>query len=174
MMTQLAKSLGAGKVILVGIMDYPLEVGLKVGADHVINSADKSSKYYAADLASKVEELAGNLAERCVVATSGMDALQAALDVTGNRSTIVYFGLPGPDDELKVNVLEAINRDRIIKFSWLAPGTWDTVLKAIAAKKVNIEDIVTHKFSLEEVEKGIDFMKNSKEDKIKGVVIVSE
>jgi len=174
MMAQLAKSVGAGKVILVGRRDYPLEVGLKLGVDHAINSADKSSPYYAKDLAAKVTELAGDLAERCLVATSGMDALQSALDVTGNRSTTVYFGLPGPEDELKVNVLEAINKDRIIKFSWLAPSTWDTVLKSIAASKVRLDDIVTHKFSLEDVVKGIDFMKNSKEDKIKGVVVVSE
>jgi len=174
MMAQLAKSVGAGKVILVGRRDFPLNVGLDLGVDHVVNVADTASPYYAADLPAKITELSGDLAERCMVATSNMNALQEALAVTGNRSTIVYFGLPGPEDELKVNVLEAINKDRILKFSWLAPGTWDTVLKAIAAKKVNLDDIVTHKFSLEEVEKGIDFMKNSKEDKIKGVVIVSE
>ena len=173
MMAQLAKSMGAGKVILVGRRDYPLEQGLKLGVDHVINSADKKSPYYAADLAAKVTELSGGLAERCLVATSGMDALQNALAVTGNGSTVVYFGLPGPEDELKVNVLEAINKDRTIKFSWLAPGTWDTVLRAIATKKVRLDEIVTHQFSLEQVEEGIDFMKNAKEDKIKGVVIVS-
>ena len=172
MMAQLAKSLGAGKVILVGRRDFPLKAGLKLGVDNVINSADKKSPYYAADLPEKIKELSGDLAERCLVATSGMDALQAALDVTGNRSTVVYFGLPGPEDELKVNVLEAINKDRIIKFSWLAPGTWDTVLKAIASNKVRLDEIITHRFSLEDVAKGIDFMKNSAEDKIKGIVVM--
>jgi len=174
MMVQLAKSLGAGKVILVGRRDFPLEKGLAVGADHVINSADKASPYYAADLPAKIRELSGNLAERCVVSTSTMDALQSALEVTGNRSTIVYFGLPGPDDELKVNVLEAINKDRVIKFSWLAPGVWDTALKAIATGKVKLGDIITHQFPLADTEKGIKFMKESKEDKVKGVVIVDE
>jgi len=172
MMSQLAKSLGAGKVILVGITDFPLGVGLELGVDHVINTADKSSKYYAESLPEKIIELTGGLAERCLVATSGMDALQAALDVTGNRSTIVYFGLPGPEDELKINVLDAINKDRIIKFSWLAPGTWDTVLRAVAAKKVRLDEIITHKFSLEDLSKGIDFMKNSIENKIKGIVVM--
>lgn len=175
MMAQLAKSVGAGKVILVGRRDYPLQKALKVGADFVINTADKASPYYAADLPAKIRELnGGSLAERCIVPTSNMEALQNALLVTGNRSTIVYFGLPGPNDELSVNVLEAINKDRVIKFSWLAPGVWDTVLKALAAKKVRVDDIVTHRFSLEDTEQAIRFMKTSKEDKIKGVIVVSE
>ena len=173
MMAQLAKSVGAGKVILVGRRDYPLEQGLKLGVDCVINTSDKSSKYYADNLAEKIIELSGGLAQRCLVATSGMDALQAALDVTDNRSTVVYFGLPGPEDELKVNVLDAIKKDRTIKFSWLAPGTWDTVLKAVATGKVSTDDIVTHKFSLEDTEKGIKFMSESKENKIKGVVVMN-
>ncbi|MCL2033524.1 MAG: alcohol dehydrogenase catalytic domain-containing protein [Oscillospiraceae bacterium] len=174
MMVQLAKSQGAGRTILVGRRDFPLRKGLAVGADHVINSADKSSPYYAENLAEKIKELSGGPAERCIVSTSTMDALQSALDITGNRSTIVYFGLPGPDDELRVNVLEAINKDRIIKFSWLAPGVWDTALKAVATGKVSLGDIITHKFSLADTEKGIRFMKESKEDKVKGVVIVDE
>ncbi|MCL1854352.1 MAG: alcohol dehydrogenase catalytic domain-containing protein [Clostridia bacterium] len=173
MMVQLAKSVGAGKVILVGRRDYPLSKGLQAGADCVVNIADKASPYYAADLAAKVKELNdGELAPRCIVPTSNMEALQAALDVTGNRSTIVYFGLPGPADELKINVLEAINRDRIIKFSWLAPGVWDEALKAIATGKVRLGDIVTHQFPLEDTEKGIQFMKTSKEDKVKGLIVI--
>jgi len=172
MMAQLAKSVGAGSVIMVGRRDYPLELALKMGVDHVINTSDSSSPYYSTDVAAKVQELTGDLAERCIVSTSSMEALQGALDVTGNGSCVVYFGLPGPEDELKVNVLEAINKDRTIKFSWLAPNTWDTVLKAIAANKVSVDDIVTHKFSLADVEKGIKFMKESKENKIKGVVVM--
>jgi len=174
MMAQLAKSVGAGNVILVGRRDFPLEQGLKLGVDYAINSADKKSPHYAADVAAKVKELTGDQAERCIVATSNMEALQEALLVTGNGSCIVYFGLPGPEDELKVNVLEAINKNRIIKFSWLAPNTWDTVLKAIATGKVSMDNIVTHKFSLEDAEKGIKFMKESKENKIKGVVVIDD
>jgi len=173
MMVQLCKSLGAGKVILVGRRDYPLNKGKEVGADAVVNIADKASPYYAADLAKRVREVnGGNLAERCLVPTSNMDALQDALLVTGARSTIVYFGLPGPEDTLKINALEAINSDRTIKFSWLAPLVWDNVLRAISSGQVKLSPIVTHTFPLEKAEEGIKFMKTSKEDKVKGLVLV--
>ncbi len=173
MQLQLAKAAGAGKTILIGIDDYSLEKALECGATHVINSLDKASKYYAADTAAKVMEMNnGEKAPRAIVATSAMVALQDALNVTGACSTIVYFGLPSPEDRLSIPVLDAIQSERTLKFSWLAPLVWDNVFALLASGQVNLKPIITHKFSLAETEAGIKFMKESKENKIKGVVLV--
>lgn len=175
MMVQLAKAAGAGKVIAVARKDYGLEKALECGATHVINNTDTASKYYAKDVAAKVEEINnGSPAPRAIVATSNMDALQNALLVTGPCSTVVYFGLPGPEDELKVNVLEAIQSSRTLKFAWLAPLVWDNVFAVVASGQVNLKPIITHKFSLADCETGIRFMKESRDNKVKGVVLVSE
>ncbi len=173
MQIQLAKAAGAGKVIAIGVVDNQLEFALKNGADFVINSLDEKSKFYAKDLAAKVCRLNnGNLAPRAIVATSAMSALQSAITVTGKNSTIVYFGLPSPEDKLQIPVLDAIQSNRTIKFSWLAPLVWDNVFNLIASGQVNLKPLITHKFSLEDLKKGLDFMKNSEEFKIKGVVLV--
>ncbi len=173
MQLQLCKAAGAGKVIMVGIEDYGLSVALKLGATAVINSLKKDSPYYAADVVAKIMELnGGEKAPRAIVATSAMPALQQALKVTGAHSTVVYFGLPGPEDELKVPVLEAIQSSRKLVFSWLAPLVWDNVFHVIASGQVDLKTLITHKFSLKDAEKGIIFMKESTEDKIKGVVLI--
>jgi L-iditol 2-dehydrogenase len=170
MMVQLAKASGAGRVVLIGRRDYPLGVGKRVGADFVINTADKNSPDYAPDVSKRVIELLGRKAPRAIVATSNMEALQNALLVTGNASTIVYFGLPGPADKLEVPMLEAIQSDRTIKCSWLAPLVWDNVFAAISTGQVDLEPIITHRFPLADAENAIKFMKESKENKIKGVI----
>lgn len=172
MMVQLAKASGAGRVLLVGRRDYPLETGKQLGADFIVNNTDQDSPYYSSDILKTVKEKFGRLAPRCIVPTSSMQALQDALKVTGPASTIVYFGLPGPDDKLEVPMLEAINMDRTIKCAWLAPGVWDNVFHAINSGQVNLDPIITHRFTLEECEKGIRFMKESKENKIKGIVLI--
>jgi L-iditol 2-dehydrogenase len=172
MMVQLAKASGAGRVVLIGRRDYPLGVGKRVGADFVINTADKNSPDYAPDVSKRVIELLGRKAPRAIVATSNMEALQNALLVTGNASTIVYFGLPGPADKLEVPMLEAIQSDRTIKCSWLAPLVWDNVFAAISTGQVDLEPIITHRFPLADAENAIKFMKESKENKIKGVIMV--
>ena len=172
MQVQLAKASGAGRVIAIGIEDYGLKTALEVGATHAINSLVKDSPYYAEDIVEKVKEInGGKLAQRAIVPTSAMPALQQALTVTGPASTVVYFGLPGPEDMLQVPVLNAIQSDRTIKFSWLAPLVWDNVFNAVATGLVDLKPLTTHKFPFEKTEEGIKFMKESKENKIKGVVV---
>jgi len=173
MQLQLCLAAGAGKVIMVGIEDFGLGKGLELGAVAVINSLEKGSPYYAADVPSKIRALnGGELATRAIVATSAMPALQQALKVTTHHSTIVYFGLPSPEDELKVPVLEAIQSSRTLKFSWLAPLIWDNVFHLIASGQVKLKPLITHKFGLKDAEKGIIFMKESKENKIKSIVLI--
>jgi len=173
LMVQLAKASGAGKVIAIDVRDFSLEKAKQLGATYIINTFDKKSKYYAESASAKVQEYNdGRKAQRCIVATSHMDALQDALVVTGACSTIVYFGLPSPEDRLQIPVLDAIQSERTIKFSWLAPLVWDNVFAAVASGQVKVEPIITHKFSLAETEAGIKFMKEGKEDKIKGIVLI--
>ena len=173
MMVQLVKASGAGKLIAIGDNDFSIEIAKELGATHLINSMDTGSVYYAASTEKKVMEINnGEKANRCIVATSNMAALQDALKVTGPCSTVVYFGLPGPQDELKVPVLEAIQTERKLIFSWLAPMVWDNVFATVASGQVKLDKIITHKFKLDEAEKGIKFMKESKENKLKGVILV--
>ena len=68
-------------------------------------------------------------------------------------------------------VLEAIQSERTLKFSWLAPLVWNEVFEVIASGQVNLKPIITQRFTLEDAEKGIVFMKESTEPKIKGVVL---
>jgi len=173
MMVQLIKAAGAGKVALVGRRDFPLNIGKEVGADYVINTRDANSPYYTDNIVKKIRELSGgSMADKVVVPTSSLDALQSAIDVSGSGSTIVYFGLPGPDDRIQVPALSCITSDKTIKFSWLAPLVWPTAIKAVAAGLVNVKKIFTHRFSLEECEEGIRFMKYGKGDKLKGLVLI--
>jgi len=173
MMVQLAKASGAGKVIAIGVRDYGIEKALSVGADYAINVRDKDSKYYTEDTAAKVREFNnGELAQRCIVPTSNIAALQDALNVTGPWSTICYFGLPSPEDRLQINVLEAIQSERTIRFAWLAPLVWDNVFKAVASGQVDLSPIITNKFTLDQCEEGIKYMKESPDDKINGIVLV--
>lgn len=174
MMVELAKAAGAGRVVLIGRRDYPLNKGRQVGADVLVNTADPSSPYYAADVVEAVKKALGHLAPRAIVATSNMEALQAALLVTGPSSTIVYFGLPGPEDQLMLPMLEAIQSERTIKCSWLAPLVWDSTFAVMGSGQVDLSPILTHTFTLEQAEEAIRFMKESKEDKLKAVILIGE
>ena len=173
MMTQLVRAAGAGKVIVVARKDFGLEKAKACGADYVINNTVKDSPYYAEDVAARIREINnGVLADRVILATGNMSALQDALKVSAACSTIVFFGQAGPDDKLSVPVLETLKAEKTLKFSWLAPLVWDNVFKLIASGQVDLAPIITNEFSLADAEKGIKYMLESKDPKVKGVIIV--
>ncbi len=172
MMVQLAKSSGAGTVALLGTRDYRLEIGGSLGADILINTADKNSKHYVEDVKAKIADLTGGkMANRVVVATGSVEAMELALAISGRRSIIVYFGLPGDEAVVRVPALEQILWDKTIRFSWLAPGTWQTALGALASGLVNVEPLVSHTFKLEELTDALTKVRDRVGNPMKPVVI---
>lgn len=174
MMLKLIRAMGAGKIAMVGILDYGLDKALKMGADYAINTLDKNSPYYTDDIVAKISELTGGeMADRVIVPTAAKSALQGALDVSGCHANIVYFGLPGEDTKLEVPLLKTLQMDKSINVSWLAPYTWDTALKALRDHLVTPEEFVTHRFKLEELQQAIEFMSdNSKPEKVKAMILM--
>ena len=172
MMVQMAKASGAGKIALIGRSDFKLECGRKFGADYLFNIAEKSSPYFCEDVKPRIKDLnKGELARRVIVPTNAISALEQALEVSGNSSTIVFFGLPSENDYIKIPVLQTILMDKTIKFSWLGPLMWPTALKAIETGKVDVLGLITHRFKIDELKTAIEFMANSKENKLKGLLV---
>lgn len=173
MMVQLIKAKGAGRVALVGIFDYGLKRGKELGADYIINTMKEDSPYYANDLKKKVYSLTGGkLADRVVIPTNAKIAMQQALEISGKKSTVVYFGLPGEKEILEIPLLNSLTQDKTLRFSWLAPSTWPLAIKALETGKVNVKNLIMNRFNLDETEKGIIFMNSSVEEKIKGMIVV--
>jgi len=168
---QLAKSSGAGTVALVDTVDYRLEIGKKVGADVLFNTQDKNSPYYTEDLKKAISELTnGKYADAVVVATGSVDAMEQALQISGRRSRIVYFGLPSDTAVVRVPALSSIFWDKTIRFSWLAPNTWPTALQAIATGLVNVDLIRSHSYILKDLPTGIADVRARKGNAMKAVV----
>ena len=173
MMLQLIKASGASKIVMVGILDYGLAKALELGADYVFNTKNESSPYYCDDLSAEISKLTdGEMANKVVVPTSAKSAIQGALEVSGNKANIVYFGLPSETEILEVPLLDFLTSDKSILSSWLAPFTWDSAQNALRSGKIDLESLVTHTFKLEDLIDGIKFMNDtSQSDKIKSVVV---
>jgi L-iditol 2-dehydrogenase len=152
---QLAKAKG-GRVVIVGTRDYRLELARSMGADHAVNVTDSASPYFSDDVPATVREVnGGELADRAIVATSVESAVQDALGVTGNGSTIVYLGLAGPEDTVRVPTLASLVMDKTIRFSWLYPNQWPSTIRLLREGIVDTSQIITHSIPLEQIDAGI-------------------
>ncbi|MBI4584684.1 MAG: alcohol dehydrogenase catalytic domain-containing protein [Planctomycetes bacterium] len=175
MMVQLAKSKGAGKVLLVGTRDDRLDLGKKLGADLIANTKDGKSPHFLKDLGGFIrDQHGGELADRAIVATSSITAIETGLAITGRESTLVIFGLPGDQDVYKIPGLESMLMDKTIRFSWLAPNTWPEAVDAIATGKVKLEPIQTHHMPLKELPEAIQRLRDREDKTIKTLISVTE
>lgn len=170
MLSQLAKAQGA-KVIVVGIVDYQLELAKELGADCVFNTLDKSSANYTDDIKASISNVTGGImAERVLVPTAAKQAVQQALEISSNEATIVYFGLGGPDDKIEIPTLETLLRNKTIKFSWRARFTFPQAMRALEHNKVNLEKLITHTYPIEQLEDALKFMSEPSGNKLKCVI----
>ncbi len=173
MMLQMAKSTGAGKVAMVGTRDYRLEMGKKMGADFIFNTRDKNSKYYTGDLKESISKVTGGLlAERAIVPTGSNEAFELAVEITGNASITLHFGLPNEDDVMKIPALSFHTMDKEIRSSWRAPQSWPTSIRVIQEGLVKVDKLITHYYPLEETEKAIIDLKNRVDNPMKVQIVM--
>jgi L-iditol 2-dehydrogenase len=169
-MVQLLKNEGA-RVALVGTRDYRLDLGKAVGADHVWNTADESSPYYAPDIAKAIGDVNnGALADRVLVGTASVAANQQAIEISGPGSTVILMGLAGPDDAISVPLLSNLYLDKTIRFSLLYPLQWPTTIKLLEDAKVDTSKIITHSAKLDGIADAIERVLNREDDVIKTVI----
>jgi len=169
---QLIKSSGAGILVVIGTRDYRLEIAKNNGADYVFNTKDTGSKYYVSDIKKKIAELTDSkMADRVIVATGNPMVMGMPFGISGRRSVIVFFGLPGEKDVIPVPALETILWDKKIKFSWLAPLTWPKSINAISKKLIDVDALVTHKFKLENLVSALEKVKNREGNPLKALII---
>jgi len=167
MMVQMAKSLGAGKTVLVGTRDYRLEAGKKLGADFVYNLKDKKSPYYTANLAESYKKDLGRLVDRTICATGSNEGFEQSVETSGNCSIIVHFGLPDGGDKFSIPALSFHTADKQIRSAWLAPMVWPETLRMLEHGLVDVSSLVTHTFPMKDAEKAIRALKNSVDQPIK-------
>jgi L-iditol 2-dehydrogenase len=158
-----AKALGAQQVILTGTRDSRLEMGKKLGADHVVNVS-------RADPVAAVMRITGGKGVNYVLECSGAaNALNEAgrMVTRGGRICLAAF----PHEPVMVDLAHLV-RNNIYVFGIRGEGKSATHRAAalIAQRRFEAKLIHTHTFPLAEVPTAIRYARDRVEDAIKVVV----
>jgi threonine dehydrogenase-like Zn-dependent dehydrogenase len=169
MMLQYVKASGAGKVALIGTRDYRLKLGGKLGADYLLNTRERGSKYFAENPVEKVKEWSGGGADAVIVATGNIEANELGIAVAGVKSRVVFFGGAGygPEEQAKINLWQGTLRDMEIHYSWLSPYTFPKAIKAISQGLVKVKPLITHTFNLNKTGEAIETVEQRKGNPLK-------
>lgn len=158
-----AKALGAKPVILTGTRDSRLEIGTRLGADHVINVRNE-------DVVAKVKEYTDDIGADFVLECSGAsNALNEAGQMVNRGGKICLAAFPHEDVPVNVKHLVANN---IYVFGIRGEGKSGTHRAAalMEQKRFDATLIHTHTFDMSNLPEAIRYAKDRVEDAIKVVV----
>lgn len=148
---QIARLLGAERVVAFDVMDEKLDQARAVGADTAVNSHTEDPIRFLTEFTS------GQMAD-VVLETAGVPQTQEqAILATGRLGVSVWVGISHAGLELSEKAVDAIlRREMRIVGSWNSfsapfPGEeWTTVLEWLRDDKLNVEPIITHRLPLDE------------------------
>jgi L-iditol 2-dehydrogenase len=152
---QMAKTLGATQVISSGHHDYRLKLAEKLGIDYSFNSKE-------VDIGDKVRELTDERgADLTIVAVASTDAIQEAMGMVRLGGKVCVFGdfrdVPQPNLEVEPKLI--LQDDVTLMGSWgCAPGDYYAAYDLIREGRINVKEMVTHKFSMNKFSKAVETM----------------
>lgn len=148
LMIKLARALGAGRIIATDIDDYRLEAAQRFGAEKAIQAGGNIS-----DTIKEVNH--GRLADRVIVCAGALPAAKQALQSVERGGTILFFAVPNPGETLDVDLNPFWRNDVSLKTCYgAAPLDNIQAIELIRAGNIDVRDMITHRFSLQDIAKG--------------------
>ncbi len=145
----LARALGAGKIVATDMVDYRLAAARRLGADAAFSARE--------DVPARLREAnEGRLAELVIVSTGAPPALAQALESVERGGTVLFFAPTEPGVTLPVSINDVFFRnDATLTTTYAAsPADLAAAMALIGARRVQVSDMVTHRLGLAEAALG--------------------
>ena len=161
---ELARALGAGRLIATDVAEYRLEAARQFGAEAVIHAKE--------DVSAGVREVNnGRLADRVLVCTGAKSAITQALQSVERGGTVLFFAPTDPDVTIPISVNDLFFRNDITLTTSYAgsPADYTTAVELIRARRVRVHEMITHRLSLAETAMGFQLVAGA-QDSIKVII----
>ena len=161
---QMAKANAAAKVIATDVMGYRLKTAKDLGADVVF----EAGKYNPEELR-QIND--GRLADLVILCAGAPQAIEQALKSIEIGGTILFFAAAGKDATLTFDINKLFWRNEITLTSSYAatPDEHIEALRLIRDRKINVKEMITHRFGLADTDKGFKLVAEPK-DSIKVII----
>ncbi len=160
---RMAKALGSARVIVIG-RGSRLEKAQELGADGVIN-------FEESDPVKALLEITGGRGVNELFECSGAKGtLDQGIQMVSKGGKVVLLGVPSSTLREQVNFRHIIHNQVSILGSRANPNVAWKINSLIAAKKLKVADLITHRFPLAEFEEALRTFLERKEGAVKVVV----
>ena len=141
----LARALGAGRIVATDMTDYRLDAARRFGADAAFSATD--------DVPARLREVnEGRLADLVIVCTGAPPALHQALQSVERGGTVLFFAPTEPGVTVPVSVNDVFFRNDVTLTTTYAGAPVDlaTALELIGGHRVQVGEMITHRLGLAE------------------------
>ncbi|MFQ6015613.1 MAG: zinc-binding dehydrogenase [Anaerolineae bacterium] len=151
---QIAAAVG-GLVIAVDLMDEKLEWARKMGAVHVINPA-KVEKIHK-----EVRKLTDGGADIAIEAIGNPRTMEQAFACLRNGGRLVIVGYT--HESMALNAGRTMYREmEVVGSLGCRPVDYPRALELVRQGKIKVTELVTHRFSLDQINEGLDTLREGK------------
>jgi L-iditol 2-dehydrogenase len=160
---QLARAKGVKKIIATDVNEYRMKSAKKFGADFVINAKE--------DVSNRIKEINnGKLADRVIVCTGALPAIEQALKSVDKSGTILFFAPTDPNTNITIPFNDFWSSQVTLMSTYAAVSVdIKEAIELIRSRKVNVHDMITHRLNLTETGKGFQIVADAK-DSIKVII----
>jgi L-iditol 2-dehydrogenase len=148
----LARALGAGRIVATDINEYRLNAAQRLGADIVIHAQE--------DVPARLRQAnEDRLADLVIVCTGAFPAFIQALQSVDRGGTVLFFAPTEPGVDLPVPVND-FWRNSITLMPSYGNSPLDAVvaIELIRARRVPVQEMITHRLSLAETGRGFQLV----------------
>jgi L-iditol 2-dehydrogenase len=147
-----ARALGASLILVSELAPPRRALAERLGADRVLDARESVGDVIRGEL--------GHGVDRVVVCTGARPAIDQALHAVDRGGTVLFFAPMGPDQQYGLPFDSVFWRNDVTLASSYGAGLVDLVqaLDLIAADRVNVGQLVTHRIPLAQVQHGFAMM----------------
>ena len=159
-----AKTLGAGPVILIGTRDSRLEIGKKLGADYTLNVKNEK------DIVQSVKNIVGEKGADYVIECAGTkEALNDAIIMTNRGGKICLAAFPHKPVEINIPHM-VINNIYMFGIRGEGKSATHRAMQFMKEKRFNAKLVHTHTFNLANLPTALKYASERIDDAIKIVI----
>ena len=153
----LARALGAGRIIATDISEFRLDSARRFGANHAIDARDFTTEYLR-----DIND--GRLADVVIICTGAKSAIEQGLQSAERGGRILFFAATDKGVTIPISFNDFLFRNEVTLTSSYAGDRADhiTALELIRGKRVTVRDMITQRLSLEETVKGFSLVMEGK------------
>ena len=160
---QLARSRGAGTVAATDINEERLRLAQSLGAHHAFHATD--------DVPARMREACGGrAADLVIVCTSAAPAIRQAFGSVERGGRLLFFASTAAGQEVPMPLYD-MWRDEVglVTSYGASPDDLKASVELLTSGAVNVDDLVTHRLTLEETGKGFQLVANA-QDSLKVII----